>query len=203
MVDKRRLPRSEEVRRKISNALKGIKRSEETRAKMSKAQKGRIFSEESKKNMSEAHIGKYIGSDHPGWKGGPIEYICKNCGNVFVRQRSPHIYQFCSKSCKSKYYKGILSSNWQGGKSFEPYCYLFNNELKEEIRNRDNRVCQLCDKGEILNGKRLAVHHIDGDKMQGCKGKKWHLVSLCNSCNSEKDTIEKEFLIISNLRWRI
>lgn len=87
---------------------------------------------------------------------------------------------------------------WIDGRSYEPYCELFNNKLKEEIRNRDNRVCVLCDKSEILNGQRLSVHHIDGDKMQGCSGKKWHLVTLCRSCNSKPDTIEKEFLIMSN-----
>lgn len=69
--------------------------------------------------------------------------------------------------------------------------------MKEKIRNRDNRVCVLCGKSEIENGERFSVHHIDGDKMQGCNGKKWYLASLCKLCNSKKDTIEKEFLIVS------
>lgn len=100
-------------------------------------------------------------------------------------------------------FEGINNPNWAGGTSFGKYCILFNNKKKEEIRNRDNRVCQLCGKGEILNGRRLAVHHIDGDKMQGCNGKSWILCALCNSCNSKRDTIEKEFLLISNLMWRV
>jgi len=44
----------------------------------------------------------------------------------------------------------------------------------------------------------LSVHHIDADKMQGCNGKKWYLCVLCRSCNSRPDTVEKEFLIVTN-----
>lgn len=96
---------------------------------------------------------------------------------------------------------GPESIAWRGGSSFAPYCYLFNEELREKIRNRDNRVCQLCGKSELLNGgKRLAVHHIDGNKMQGCNSS-WYLCALCNSCNSKADTVEKEFLIVSNMKW--
>lgn len=95
--------------------------------------------------------------------------------------------------------QGVSVDEWSGYVSFEPYCDKFNFRLKEKIRNRDNRTCQLCGKSELLNGRRLAVHHIDGDKMQGCNGKKWYLGSLCMSCNFKKDTIEKEFLIISNI----
>ena len=88
---------------------------------------------------------------------------------------------------------------WRGGISFEPYCHKFNDRLKEQIRHRDNRTCQLCGKAEILNGQRLSVHHINSNKMQGCDGKKWFLASLCRSCCSNPDTLEKEFLIVSNL----
>lgn len=103
----------------------------------------------------------------------------------------------------SKRQMGMNNPNWKGGGTFALYCYLFNNVKKEEIRNRDNRVCQLCGKSEILNGERLSVHHIDNDKMQGCAGRKWYLVSLCRCCNVRKDTIEKEFILASNLHWRV
>lgn len=94
---------------------------------------------------------------------------------------------------------GENGPNWKGGVSFEPYCHKFNDQLKERIRNRDNRTCILCGKSEILNGRRLAVHHIDNSKTQGCNGEKWYLCALCHSCNSKSDTVEKEFLIVSNL----
>jgi len=95
---------------------------------------------------------------------------------------------------------GENNPNWQNGASFKPYCHLFNDRLKESIRNRDNRVCVLCGKGEIQNGQRLSVHHIDSDKAQGCQGKKWYLCALCRSCNSRPDTVEKEFLIVTGGR---
>ena len=95
-------------------------------------------------------------------------------------------------------YTGENSGNWKGGTSFEPYCPAFNEQLKESIRNRDNRTCVLCGKNEIQNGRRLSVHHIDSDKTQGCNGKRWYLCALCRSCNSRPDTDEKEFLIVTN-----
>jgi len=98
--------------------------------------------------------------------------------------------------------QGIKLNEWTHFVSFEPYCYRFNFEKKEEIRNRDNRVCQLCGKSEIENGRRLSFHHIDGDKMQGCNGRSWYLVSLCLACNSWKDTLEKEFTIVVNSNIR-
>lgn len=101
------------------------------------------------------------------------------------------------RAAKSAIMRGENNLFWNGGISFEPYCPRFNSQLKEQIRNRDNRTCVLCGKGEIQNGRRLCVHHIDGDKMQGCNGKRWYLCSLCISCNSKKDTVEKEFLIVT------
>jgi len=50
--------RSDETRKKISEAKKGHIVSEETRRKLSDAHKGKTASEESKKRMSEAHKGK-------------------------------------------------------------------------------------------------------------------------------------------------
>lgn len=91
---------------------------------------------------------------------------------------------------------GSKNANWRDGKSFEIYPAVFNFELKEEIRNRDNRTCQLCGKSELLEGRRLSVHHINGNKLD-CR--KNNLVTLCNPCNSKSDTVEKEFLLIVNI----
>jgi len=110
-----------------------------------------------------------------------------------------HTGKTLSEEHKAKLTAGRMgenNANWQGGISFEPYCPAFNDRLKESIRNRDNRTCVLCGKSEIQNGERLSVHHIDGDKRQGC-GKSWYLCALCRSCNVRPDTIEKEFLIVT------
>jgi len=210
---------SEETKRKISRTLKGFKHTDKSKQRMSEAAKncseetrkkrsdikkewhethehpfsGKKHTEETKKKMSE----EQNGANNPNWKGGKLNYICPVCGREFESYYKN--VKCCSVRCLAIFQSGERSPAWKGGISFEPYCPAFNDEKKEEIRNRDNRVCQLCGKSEILNGQRLSVHHIDGDKMQGCNGKKWCLASLCVSCNSKKDTIEKEFLLISNM----
>ena len=55
---------SEETKKKISEALKGISHSEETKKKMSKALKGRQFSEEHKLKMSKAKKGIQFSEEH-------------------------------------------------------------------------------------------------------------------------------------------
>ena len=92
--------------------------------------------------------------------------------------------------------------NWQGGKSFLPYCYLFNEKKKEEVRNRYGRVCILTDTlrsvmgpesglddfagHEIFSGRRLSVHHIRGNKMAGCDGTELALIPLQCAFNNKK-----------------
>ncbi len=77
--------------------------------------------------------------------------------------------------------------NWQGGKSYKPYSLLFDSELKEKIRQRDDYQCQNkeCNMTEeehlIVYGYVLSIHHIDYDK-KNCKED--NLISLCLQCNS-------------------
>jgi len=177
---------------------------------ISKVRKGMTFSNEHKANLKKALIGRKMpddfqkGEKHNQWQGGTKIKKCVVCGSSYsVRKYCFEESKFCSVACKTSYQVGEKHPKWNVGSSFEPYCINFNDTLKEKIRNRDNHICQLCGKSEILNGRKLAVHHIDGDKMQGCDGKKWHLCALCLSCNSQADTIEKEFLLISNIMWRI
>jgi len=206
--------------RRKGHPSKGVRFTEEHKREMSKAKTGGKFSIEHKSNLSkslsgrkqsESHIrnrvlsmaGKMEGEKNPAWKGGPMRRECLICGIIFEANRASinkgnGIY--CSKSCAAKSRTGEKSSSWQNGKSFEPYCPAFNNELKEKIRNRDNRVCVFCGKSEIENGERLSIHHIDRNKMQGCGGKNWYLVSLCRSCHGKSHLLENEYLIVANLR---
>ena len=76
---------------------------------------------------------------------------------------------------------------WEGGISFLPYCSKFNDDLKESIRERDNRTCQYC--GYKENGEKLSVHHIHYDK-ENCNP---DLISLCRVCNSKANTTREQY----------
>jgi hypothetical protein len=76
---------------------------------------------------------------------------------------------------------GKKSPHWQGGKIIIKYNHiLFNNELKESVRIRDNYKCQLCYKKHEIKGRKLSIHHIDYNK-DNCKKK--NLITLCLLCN--------------------
>lgn len=168
-----KIMQSSEYREKMSQSKKGFKHSEMTKKKMSKRKQN--MSDETKLKISKTN--KRKGIKPPSRKG---EKLSKE-----------HRRKLSASQ------RGISRDEWDGYVSFEPYSHLFNEELKEVIRNRDRRYCQLCGKLEILNAKRLTVHHIDGDKMNSDEG---NLIALCNACNSKKDTIEKEFLLASKMK---
>ncbi len=69
---------------------------------------------------------------------------------------------------------------WKGGISFEPYGLEFDENLKEVIRNRDRRKCQMCEKTELENNKKLDCHHIDYNKKNNDPQ---NLISLCRRCH--------------------
>lgn len=129
--------------------------------------------------------------------------ICHNCNKTY-REQAYKQSKFCSRNCVGEYQrkehpasetefkKGMIPHNkgkpgisgpehprWRGGVSYLPYCYKFNEKLKEAVRNRDNRTCQFCNIKE--NGKKHPVHHIHYDK-QNCHP---DLITLCISCNSK------------------
>jgi len=96
-----------------------------------------------------------------------------------------HKYQkFCSRSCRGKFQSGPRSAAWKGGKTFEPYCYKFNEDLKERVRDFFDRECFMCGAGEIE--KAHAVHHIEYNKMACCDGdNEALLVPLCGRCHNK------------------
>ena len=100
------------------------------------------------------------------------QYFCK-CGNKISLNNYLYGKKHCLK-CYLKTIKGKTHPNWQGGISKYGYSYLFNLELKEIIRKRDNYTCQKCHK------KGNTVHHIDYNK-ENCKEN--NLITLCLSCN--------------------
>lgn len=69
----------------------------------------------------------------------------------------------------------------------------FTEELREKIRDRDGRFCQLCGRSELEIFKfykdDLNVHHIDYDRSHNDEE---NLVSLCRECHS-KTGFDREF----------
>jgi hypothetical protein len=77
-----------------------------------------------------------------------------------------------------------------GGKSFEPYGVEFNDALKEMIRDRDGRTCQMCERSEAITRRRLDIHHIDYDKTNNDSG---NLVSLCDRCHAKTNSAREQW----------
>jgi len=80
--------------------------------------------------------------------------------------------------------QNITIEEWKEFIGSKPYTYDFNKIFKEKIRERDNYTCQLCNLFEEdaikLHGRKLAIHHIDYNKLntfpQNC-------ITLCLRCN--------------------
>jgi len=88
----------------------------------------------------------------------------------------------CSYELKSILYKKENNPCWKGGISSEPYPFEFNDQLKKQVRYRDNYVCQNCNKTQEENNKALCVHHIDYNKDNLELS---NLISLCASCHTK------------------
>jgi len=143
----------------------------ETKEKISNTLKGRKFTEEHLNNIRIALKGK----------------------KKQFKKRKPMKLETKKKigsSNKGKT-KGIKHYNWQDGKSFEPYSIEFNNDLKEVIRNRDRRKCQICGKTELENKRILDVHLLDYNKLN-CDLK--NLISLCMTCH-RKTNFKRKYWI--------
>ncbi len=83
--------------------------------------------------------------------------------------------------------RGKKGSNWQGGKSFEPYSINWTNTLKRSIRERDHYTCQMCFEQQC--DLTFAIHHINGNK-KNCNPK--NLITLCPSCHNKIHGIKRK-----------
>jgi hypothetical protein len=162
--------------------------------------KDKKFSKKHIENLSESHKGQ------PGyWTGKKRGMIPKS---AFKKGQSPwnkglprneKTKKKISKSKKGQIpwnkWKKVLATtgkknpSWKGGKSFEPYGIEFNNQLKEEIRKRDNYRCQQCFRHQTelfrntvagIRSVKLDIHHIDFNKKNN---KPNNLISLCGTCH--------------------
>lgn len=147
-------------RKKVKEGLMGHLVSKKTREKIRKARIGMKFSDEHKQNLRKSHIGYKQSEKHK-----------KKIGKANKGIKRP---------AGKKHY------NWMGGSSKEPYAFEFNKKLKEQIKKRDNYICQLCRKTQKEQlqeiRQKLTIHHIDYNK-NNCKEN--NLITLCHGCNSK------------------
>jgi len=152
-------------------------------------------SEKTKKKISESHKGLLVGKKHPMYGKYHTEESKKKMslakkgksGNMLGKHHSEETKRKISEAMKGKSLRE-KSGNWQGGKSFELYGLKFDNQLKEQTRQKNNYRCQQCfrrqDELYTKSGRRykLLVHHIDYDKQNNSQN---NLVSLCRSCHGQ------------------
>ncbi len=132
---------------------------------------------------------RYEGAKSPTWKGGLVTVTCNHCGKNIERapSRVKHYdTQFCDIRCYAKWQSenrvGENHPNWRGGKSFEPYPSEWNERLRESVRRKDKKTCQLCGMSEKENKEKLSVHHIDYNKENNDI---LNLISLCHDCHAK------------------
>lgn len=169
----------------------GKEKADLIKKKCSESRRGKTLSERHKENIRKSHLGKknhFYGKSHTeeakqknrdkhlgisSWNKGT------HLSGMIGRQHSEETKLKMSKAQKGKR-MGEKSSNWQGGKSFEPYDKDFNRKFKRAIRKRDNQICMLCNIHREKVKFAFDIHHVDYNKMlsvpQNC-------ISLCKSCH--------------------
>lgn len=209
---------SEKTKRKIRNALIGIKRSKLTIKKLSIALKGNKnwlhhkHSEVSKKKISMAMRGEnhwnygkkygkklreklriaHLGYVMPKSQKEKISRAVKGKGYLKYwkgKRRSRKFKIQVSNALKGKYI-GKLASGWKGGISFDPYNPEFNLSLKDKIRKRDNYRCRECRKKQDKLTRKLCIHHIDYNKKNSIEN---NLISLCLECHLKTNFNRKDW----------
>jgi hypothetical protein len=108
---------------------------------------------------------------------------CLYCGTkfeIFPSEIRKGGGKFCSLKCywKNRKEKGLFMKqnhhNWQGGKSYEPYCILFDDDFKERVRKFWDYKCGISGITEKENGCKLSVHHVSYDKDSCCEAKRFN-----------------------------
>ena len=125
-------------------------------------------------NLLDRKYGKLTVLKEEGKKGKYRYWLCKcDCGN-YALVYGDNLKSGSTRSC------GCL---WQRKEII--YGKKWNESLKEYIRERDGRKCQIknCGITELENGRHLSIHHIDFDKLN-CHSN--NLISLCLGCHLAK-----------------
>lgn len=104
--------------------------------------------------------------------------LCKEC--LLKQKRTDEFKKKVSLKLGGKIPKNLSSLhgkghwNWRGGITKNSYSVDWTETLKRSIRERDNYICQIC------NRYGNQVHHIDYDK-NNCEVS--NLITLCVGCH--------------------
>lgn len=146
-----------------NNGMYGKKHTEKAKIKQSisaKGKKRKPFTNEHRQAMSEAQKGKTKSEEtRKKIKDGNKNRIPWNKGkkDIHSKEKNP---------------------NWQNGISFEPYGIGFDDNVKQQVLERDNYTCQ--NPNCLRKSNKLDCHHIDYNKQNNIKE---NLITLCCSCH--------------------
>jgi len=153
--------------------------------KISESHKNKKRSEETKKKISEMKRGTLKGKNNPNYNSNAPWHkpnYCIDCGKK-INYKS---IRCCHCSRKQLWQNGAFDNRdisgekngrWIDGRAYEAYNSQFNDQLKKQIKQRDNLTCQLCG-----IKKDLCIHHIDYDKKNSNSN---NLITLCRSCHNK------------------
>ncbi len=174
--------RSPEFCAAMSVRQKGIKRSPDFCAKVSAGLMGHPTSDETKAKISASLMGK--------------KFSLERRQGLMGRKHTPEHRAKISAGQTGKKRPNICGDKhprWLGGISRAPYAFSFTPELREQIRTRDDYICQLCGRTQAESSKTLHVHHIDYDKQNSTP---LNLITLCVVCNAYANTNRDEWSAI-------
>lgn len=149
----------------LGNGMKGKKHTKEWKNLMSKKMKNRIISKEQKKKISQTYKEKGLTP--------PIKFWFKKGHNPWNKGIKMSLNQRKQISATKR---GILIEEIGNIIKIKKYSIEFYKK-RDFIKKRDNFVCRLCGKKELLD-----IHHIDYNKNNN---KLNNLISLCHSCHSK------------------
>jgi len=191
-----------------------LESSEDHREKIAEAKEDQEFTDETRRKISETLQGCET------WSAGltkeTSESVRKRAESLKGYTRDPEVVEQHAKAVREAWERGAYDDrdthimagednpNYRHGKyagrSGVKYPAEFDRELREKVRERDNRECQHC--GASLDG-RLHVHHIDTDKENNSMD---NLVSLCSSCHKSlewyPETVQRmTYSVGPNTNW--
>lgn len=167
-------PKIREAYSKQGKATKGNKRTEEQKRRISRAKKGIKLPDKAYSIEAIEKRRKKLSGRHQS-----IESNQKRSDKLKGRMFSDEHLKKLSIASRKRVNDG--THNWLGsGTTSDPYPSEFGSYLKMKIRKRDGHVCQTC-KTSVYKSSLGHVHHIDGNK-QNCSEE--NLLLLCATCHN-------------------